>query len=363
MQPIADQAQRTERIQLATQRYIERLRQWALQVSVPSSLVLVVYLVFLNINVFAVTQIFDVPLPEKIEVHEFGDSSEALRRIKQENFTTVEHLNELSTGGEQSQLQETIYRYAPLFLVPPGQFPSRDDTFIGVYYTLTQSSFADSTATTIKYWYYATDESGGTVARERLALFGQPIDRELIYQVRLFNGEISSAHYQAPFHRLIRFNFDGSTRPIFLVASANNNFRLVRPFEPERWPEFQLIAPLPHSQLAKDPAHDPDFVALAAREALIQHEINLSEYVYAEFQNPVSSGRVTVSVLIDGRWYYLHQSIAGLTRPGYNQIGIYTGFTPQPVQIEAVRIVAQTRQDVEFDVLSIFLYPYLQLAA
>ncbi len=342
---------------------LPRVVGWASTARTPTSLVLTATLIFICLNTLGATQRYEVPFRQALRVHSYGDPGQAIHRIQTDNITTIAHLNELAGDPTTPQLRRDIYRFAPILLVPAGPFPTDDDTFIGVYYTLSQSTFQGTQVTTIQYWYFASDENEGTVAKKRLALFGQPIDRELIYQVRLLNGEIVAAHFQAPIHKLVRFDYDGSEHPIFRIASGNHNFALIHPYLPEQWTNFQIIAPMPRSEAVHDPAHDPDFVALAAGEALRQHDINLSEYVYMEFQNPVTAGRVTVSVLVDGRWYYLHDSIAGLTRPGYNQIAIYTGFTPLPSQIERIWVIAQTRQHVQFEVFSVYLYPQLRLPA
>ncbi len=299
----------------------------------------------------------EIPLSDVI-VRPFGDSNQALARIADENFTTVEHLDLLAENDNLSPLDRLVYRYAPIIMAEPGEYPGRDDTFIGVYYLASQTIGEEITVSTIQYFYFSTDENGGTLIKKRLGLFGQPIDRELIYRLTIIDDEVTSAYYQAPRHTLTAFDFPAEVRPIFTVASANHNFRPVFPNELELSRDFEFRVPLPHFEWFADPAHDPDFIALAAEEALDQHGVDLSEYVYIEFENPVHDGLATVSVRIDDRWYYLHDSIAGLTRPGYNQVGIYVGFAPDPAAIDDIWLVAYTAQErVELDVISIYIYP------
>lgn len=320
---------------------------------------LVVLGVMMVIRPLAMTHKVEIPLNEVI-VRSYGDPNEALARIANENFTTVEHLDLLAQNDNLTPLDRLVYRYAPIMLMATGNYPSNDDTFIGVYYLASETVGEDTTVSTIQYFYFSTDESGGTLIKKRLGLFGQPIDRELIYRLTLIDGEVISAYYQAPRHRLIPFEFPPDVRPVFTIASANHNFRPVYPAELEQRNDYELRVPLPHFEWFADPAHDPDFIALAAREALNQHGVNLSEYMYVEFQNPVHDGIATVSARIDGRWYYLHDSIAGLTRPGYNQVGIYVGYAPEPSTIEELWLVAYTDQErVDLEVISIYIYPHI----
>jgi hypothetical protein len=329
--------------------------------AIAPGVVLSVLLCMLALRPLALTQFEDVPLTN-IVTRPYGDAQQALDRIQDENFTTVRELNRLTADPNVHELQRLVYRYAPIIVESDQPVEQNGDTFIGVYYLLSQTTGDEITVTTIQYFYYSTDESGGTLIQQRLALFGQPIDRELIYRVTLVDGEPAGAHYQAPVHRLASLKLDGSQRPMFAVASANNNFRPVLPLELERREDAQLLAPLPHNELAADPAHDPDFVALAAREALTEHNVDLSHYLYIEFNNPLPRGLLTISALVGGRWYYLHESITGLTRPGFNRIGVYIGYAPDAEQVETLRIVAFTTHELEIEVISIYVYPSLTIS-
>ena len=317
--------------------------------------------ILMFIRPLALTHKVEIPHSD-IVVRSFGNPNEALERIATENFTTIEHLDLLAENDNLPPLERMVYRYAPVMLTGPGDYPTRDDTFIGVYYLASQTVGEEITVSTIQYFFFSTDESGGTLIKERLALFGQPIDRELIYRLTIIDGEVSSAHFQAPQHRLTPYDFQEGLRPVFAVASANHNFRPVYTEELEQRREYQLLVPLPHFEWFADPAHDPDFIALAAREALEQYGVDLSEYLYIEFQNPVHKGLATISAKIDGRWYYLHHSTAGLTRSGYNQVGIHIGFAPDPDAIEELWLVAYTEQrQIELEVISVYIYPRISV--
>ncbi|MFW6074221.1 MAG: hypothetical protein ACOC9Y_01405 [Chloroflexota bacterium] len=341
-----------------------RIRESVRNFFLPPGVLLSVYLLTIFIHSLGSTQTHDIAVDQQMIVRSFGNPSQAIERIERDNFVTLEHLNELVRDPGLHPDIRDVYQYAPLMLFPADMpFPQPDDTFIGVYYTMTASTYEETRVVTIQYWYFATDEAEGTVIPKRLALFGQPIDRELIYQVRLVDGEIAGAHFQAPGHRLLPFQYDGTDHPVFAIASGNHNFRPVWPNELQLQPTgYRILVPLPQDEHANDPAHDPDFVALAAREALIEHDINLSQYVYVEFQNPVVDGRVTVSTRVHGRWYHLHESIAGLTRPGYNKIGIDLGFNPEPEDVEQIRVTMNTRRAVDLEVISVYVYPNLEIA-
>lgn len=314
------------------------------------------------LRLLALTQVEEIAL-DNIVTRPYGDAQQALERIADENFTTAAELDRLAADPDVHELQRFVYRHAPIIVESTQQSETQGDTFIGVYYLLSQTTGDEITLTTIQYFYFSSDESGGTLIRKRLALFGLPVDRELIYRVTLVDGEVAGAHYQAPGHSLRSLSYDGTQRPMFGVASANNNFRPVWQSELERREDARLLAPLPHNELGADPAHDPDFVALAAREALREHDVNLSEYVYIEFNNPLPQGLLTVSARINGRWYYLHDSIAGLTRPGFNRVGIHVGYALHPDDIEEIRLVAYTTGELEIEVISIYVYPSLSLPA
>lgn len=318
--------------------------------------------VLLILRPLALTHKVEIP-HSNVMVHPFGNPQAALIRIQQENFTTIANLDKLADNPDLSSLERMVYRYAPLIMAQPGDFPQTDDTFIGIYYLASQTVGEDITVSTIQYFFFSTDENGGTLIRKRLALFGQPIDRELVYRLTIIDGEVSSAYFQAPQHRLTSYQFDEENRPVFAIASANHNFRPVPAAELEQRRDYQLLAPLPHNENRSDPAHDPDFVALAAQEAIRQHGVNLSRYIYVEFQNPVRDGLVTISVKIQGRWYYLHDSIAGLSRSGYNRAGIYLGFAPDPETIEELWLVAYSTHPVDLEVISIYIYPLIEIQA
>jgi hypothetical protein len=326
----------------------------------PASAPLTIMLVVTLLRTAALTHVVVVPLTD-IEVRSFGNPQEALHRISTENVATIEQLDELIGDPRLPDLQRQVYRHAPIILQDDTMAQAQDDIFIGVYYLASETRGEESVVMTIQYFYFSTDENGGTLIRTRLALFGQPIDRELIYRVTLVDGELASAHYQAPLHRLTSIEYGGDEHPVFEVASANHNFRPVSPAELEQRRGYRLIVPMPRHELGADPAHDPDFVALAAREALNQYGIDLSNYVYVEFQNPVHDGIVSVSIKLQGRWYYLHDSVPGLTRPGYNKVGILVGFSPQPESIEAIWVVASTPDPVDLEVISIYIYPRLEI--
>lgn len=341
---------------------VTRFASRAATLAIPSSLILVALLCSILLRTVSLTHVVDVPV-SVLERREVGNAQRGLERIATENFTTLEELNALASEPRLPEPQRLVYRYAPLILQDGVNTPANDDTLIGVYYLISTTEGEDTSVTTIQYFFFSTDENGGTLAPDRLALFGQPIDRELIYRVTIIDGEIASAYYQAPVHRLVQMQDWGEGRPIFEVASANHNFRPVGPVELEQRSGYTLLVPLPRHELEADPAHDPDFVALAASEVDAQYGINLSHYVYVEFQNPTYNGLVTVSVKVAGRWYYLHDSVAGLTRPGYNKPGIYIGFAPQPEMVEAIRIVAYAPRQIDVEVISAFVYPRLEYLA
>jgi hypothetical protein len=328
----------------------------------PPGIILTLTLVALMLRTLALT--YMAPIPHaSIVVHHHGDPQQALARIAFENFTTAGELDRLAADPRLPGDEQLVYRHAPLILAYSGQPPVTDDTFIGIYYRVSETASETITITTLQYFYFSSDESGGLLVRERLALFGRPLDRELIYRVTIIDGAVASAYYQAPGHNLIPFDYTGDVRPIFAVASDNHNFRPVWPSELEQPGDYKPIAPLPHPELEADPEHDPDFMALAAREALLEHGVWLSHYLYVEFINPVHDGIVTISARIQGRWYYLHSSVAGLTRPGYNRVGIHIGYAPRPEDIEEIRLIAYTRSSPAINVLSIYLYPGLNLLA
>lgn len=358
---MANQTTTTPTVKPRLKRRPASLTRRATSTFIPSSVILAALCVLMILRPLALTQMVEIP-SSNVLTRSFGDPEAALERIENENFTTVDELEQLSNDASLSPLLRMVYQHAPLILTPPGEFPSPDDTFIGVYYLVSETVGEEITVTTIQYFFFSTDESGGTLIRDRLALFGDPIDRELIYRVTIIDNEVASAYFQAPRHRLTPYLYPEEIRPVFEIASANHNFRPVLADELEMRPDYHLLAPLPHHELRVDPAHDPDFVALAAQEAIEQYGVNLSLYIYVEFQNPVRDGPVTISVQVQRRWYYLHDSIAGLTRPGYNQVGIYIGFAPQPDIIDQMWLVAYSDRPVDLEVISIYIYPKLSIA-
>ena len=232
-----------------------------------------------------------------------------------------------------------------------------DDTILGLYYTLSESTSETSTATTIRYYLWFSDENGGTPIEQRMALYGHPLDRELVYRVTFLNDEIVAAYYQEPGHRQVRFDYEGSTRPAFRIASANHNFGRVSQREVERIGADSLLALMPHEETARN-YRDPDFLALAAREAWLQYGLDMSEYVYIAFYNPKFAGEVTLSVRVGGRWYYLHDALGtGITSHGYRRVAIHVGSRPMPGGVEEVRIITRTSDNVPIDVSSVYLYP------
>ena len=326
----------------------------------PGGIVLALGLLALTLRTLALT--YMAPIPHaSISVYNHGDPQTALERIERDNFTSIAELNRLENDASLPRLERLAYRHAPLMLLYPGQSAPTSNTFIGIYYQLSETSSESITVITLQYFFFSSDERGGLLVRERLALFGRPLDRELVYRVTIIDGDVASAYYQAPGHKLVPLGYQGQERPIFAIVSANNNFRPVLPDELERPGDFELVVPYPRAEKETDPEHDPDFMALAAREALLEHGVDLSHYLYVEFINPLHDGVVTLSARIHGRWYYLHSSVAGLTRPGYNQVGIYIGYAPRPEDIEEIRLIAYTTRTPEIEVLSIHLYPGLVL--
>jgi hypothetical protein len=99
-------------------------------------------------------------------------------------------------------------------------------------------------------------------------------------------------------------------------------------------------------------------LALAAREAWLQYGLDMSEYVYISFYNPDFTGEVTLSVRVNGRWYYLHDALGtGITTHGYRRVAIYVGSRPLPDDIEEVRIITRTSQHVPLEVSAVYVFP------
>jgi hypothetical protein len=297
----------------------------------------------------------------RVELRALGEAGRAIARIQRETYTSVAQLNALARQSALPEDERLAYTHAPLLFDSDGQQSDRDDVILGLYYTLSHSSSGDATATTIRYYMLFSDENGGTPILTRMARYGHPFDRELVYRVTLFNDEVMAAYYQAPAHRQVRFSYDGAARPIFAIASANHNFRRVGHAEIDRDGDGRLLAFLPRP-LTDDVYRDPDFLALAAREVQRQYAVDVSEYVYVTFFNPLYAGEVTLSVRVDRRWYNLHDAIpAGVITHGDRRIGIHLGFTPLPGDIEELRIITRTSGPVEVDVSAIFVYPSPQI--
>ncbi len=314
-------------------------------------LVLAVYLPVLMLHTVADHRMERFTDP-RVEMRAFGDPAQAIARIHEENFTTVEYLNAQAKNPALSRVDRLVYANAPLLLDQPAITSDADDTILGVYYQVSVSTVGDSSLTSIRYFVYFTDENGGTPPDERMVRFGHPFDGEMLYMVNFVGDHVLSASYQAPIHRWVPFDFEGNTHPIFAIASPNHNFRLVRR------EEGRLLVPLPRNDFALNPFHDPDFVALAAREAMVQHGIDISHYVYIAFQNPLAQEPVDVSVRVRGRWYHLHDTLGtGLTVQGYHQVAIPVGFTPRPEDIEELRIITPGSEPRKVEIFAVFLYP------
>lgn len=326
------------------------------RIELASTLILVIYLPLLVVHTVTHAQLAAVSTP-RVFVRTLGDPERALERIVEENFTTIDHLNELATDEDNSELTRMIYANTPLILRQAGPFPERYNTPIGLYYDVSQSTSGSATATTIRYFLWFTDEDGGMEINRRLAKFGHSMDRELVYRVTFLGDRIVSAYYQAPGHQHVKFDYQGDARPIFTVASSNHNFRLIPDLDLERY-EYGMLVPLPHRESADVPAHDPDFAALAAREVWWKYSIDLRNFVFVELNLPVYSAVATISVRINDRWYYLHEQIGdGVSRPGYNQVAINVGYPVLRGDISEVRVVSYSDQDVDFDRMHVSIYP------
>ncbi len=321
-----------------------------------STIVSILAVGVLVLHIFTVmdTQTF---YDRSISLRPYGSVDRALERIEHDNFTTIARLDELAVDPEQSEIERLVFKYAPLLIHTGQSWPAEDDTWMGVYYRVSQSEIADRTATTIRYYLFLTDEDGGMPILQRMPRYGHPFDAELIYRVLLFEDEIVAA-YQAPVHRIIRFELDEATRPVFAIASANHNFRLVLPSELERRDEAVLVAPLPLDEFQHRPFQDPDFLALTAREARQQHGVDIGEYVYFTFDNPPERGAVNIGVKMDGRWYFVRDVIPeGVVRAGDRRIGIKVPAVPLPADIDAIRLIGFRGAIDDVRVMSIYLYP------
>lgn len=327
-----------------------------------STLVLVVYVPVLVLQVMANAQLVSIASPP-VTVRNLGDAQQGRARIVAENFTTIDHLDALAQDPATSDILRLVYTHTPLILRHSDVFPAPNNTPIGLYYDVTQSTSGPATATTVRYYLWFVDEPGGMPIASRLAKYGHSMDRELLYRVTLLGDEVVGAYFQAPGHSDVSFEYDGETRPIFTVASANHNFRRVFDLELELW-RHGLFVPLPQYETINAPAHDPDFAALAAQEVWEKYQLDLRNYVFVEFDLPAQGAPATISVRIDERWYYLHEQIGGgVRRPGYNQVGIDVGYAVLPGDVSEVRVVAFTDQDLSFDNLRVSIYPRSSVAA
>lgn len=322
-----------------------------------SVLLVVVLIVLLVGNIVVTSDILQITSP-RVGVRSPGDPLRGRERIVEENLTTVSHLDELAANPMQVGALQMVYRHAPLLLHYGTEFPSRYSTPIGVYYQVSESRSGNSVATTIRYYLWFTDEEGGMPIDKRLSMFGHSMDRELMYRVTLLGDEVVAAYYQAPGHRLVRMNYPEMGRPVFAVASANHNFRLVTPRELDGPGDRMIIAMLPRLESPWAPAHDPDFAAIATDEVWEKYGIDLTNYVFVELELPSVPTPVTISVRIGNRWHYLHEQIGGgVRRPGYNQVGIDIGYSVLPGDIQEVRIVSFDRRDLTFEPIRVTIYP------
>lgn len=323
-------------------------------------LVLAVYVPFALLHTAATTSTARFALP-RAETRNLGDAYAAIERIRTENITTVDRLDALASDSQQPDEKRLAYQHAPLLLAHPERALRLNDTILGLYYTISRSTSESATAMTIHYYLWFSDESGGMPIEQRMARYGHPLDRELVYRVTFLNGEIVAAYYQAPRHRQVRFEYEGNDRPVFQIASANHNFRHVGYAGTEHLSERYLLALMPHAETARN-YRDPDFLALAAREAWLQHGLDMSEYVYVAFFNPSYAGEVTLSVRVNGRWYYLHDALGtGITTHGYRRVAIHVGSRPLPDDIEEVRIITRTPDEVPLEVSSVYVFPGPQI--
>lgn len=352
-----------ERLTLSMTSLIEHVRDRIhRRIELVSMFVLVVYVPVLVLQVLANAEMVSMTSPP-VTVRNLGDAQQGRERIVAENFTTLEHLNALVQDPTTSDILRLVYTHTPLILRHSDVFPAPVNTPIGLYYDVTQSTSGSATATTIRYYLWFTDEPGGMPIESRLAKFGHSMDRELVYRVTLLGDEVVGAYFQAPGHSDVSFEYDGETRPIFTVASANHNFRRVFELELELW-RHGLLVPLPQYETINAPAHDPDFAALAAQEVWEKYQIDLRNYVFVEFDLPPQGAPATISVRIDERWFYLHEQIGGgVQRPGYNQVGVDIGHAVLPGDVSEVRVVAFIDQEVNFDNLRISIYPQSSVIA
>jgi hypothetical protein len=323
----------------------------------------VIFLGLMYLNMLATTQVTAIGTPQ-VSVREIGDPERARERIVAENFTTLDHLDALAEDSSLNEMHRMVYAHTPLILRYGTEFPERQNTPIGLYYVATESTSGDATATTIRYYLWFTDEASGMPIEQRLAMFGHSMDRELVYRVTLLGDRVVGAYYQAPGHRLVSMNYMGEARPVFAVASANNNFRQVTTRELDSPAENFMLVPLAHPESPWAPAHDPDFAALAASEVWEKYHIDLSTFVFVEFDIPLERTVVTTSIRINERWYYLHEQIGGgVSRPGYNQVGVEIGYPIFPEDVQEVRLVTYSPEAIDPQSVRVMIYPRSDVAA
>jgi hypothetical protein len=339
------------RAALAIPRWFASIRFLHLQ-----SFILSVYVLFSLLHTAATTSVATFEQPH-VELRSLGNPFATLARIRDENITTVDRLDALAVDESQSPFDRRVYRHAPLLFVQPERALRLDDTILGLYYTASESTSGSSTATTIRYFLWFSDENGGTPIEQRMALYGHPLDRELVFRVTFLNDVIVAAYYQAPSHRQVRIDYDGSVRPAFQIASDNHNFGRVSENDLERASPTDILALMPHVETERN-YRNPDFLALAAREVWLQYGLDMSAYVYVAFYNPEYAGVVTISVRIGGRWNYLHQALrSGITNVGYRRVAVDVRSRPFPGDIDEIRIVTRTHEEISIAVSSVYVLP------
>lgn len=316
------------------------------------------------------------PDPLEVEYNSFGDPEAAIERIAREHFISVRELEERTQDPTLDHYDRLALEHSPLILDETYslRLEQANDVPIGVYYTYSVSTYGEREVVHIEYWMHFSDESVGMSSEERMARWGHPLDRELIYRLNILDGEIFGAEYQAPIHRLVRFQYPEGGRPIFRIASANHNFQLVHPMDrPQLQPDTEIIAPLPQYELAESPLTDPDILALAAREAILQHNVDMTRYVYVAIQDPAYVLRepypaeVDVGVLTRNRWEYLHSRIGrGVRVFGHRVVAIDVGFTPQRGDIDDVKLILHTTEPSDrpgLRIARVYVYTDLRIPA
>lgn len=241
--------------------------------AVMQALAMAIYLPVLLTHSAASSHVIRVTEP-RVEVRAMGAPARALERIRDGSFTAVEHLNDLAENPDLRPIDRLVYANAPLILKQPGILSQTQNVLLGLYCTTSVSTLEDGPSrTTIRYYLHFSNERGGMPLERRMARYGHPFDAELVYAATFEGERVLSAYYQAPNHRLIPFRHENGRHPIFAVASPNHNFRLVDQ------DDVPVLALLPQNDLNANRFHDPDFVALAALDALTQHRVDIRQYV------------------------------------------------------------------------------------